>query len=161
MNPIGRDQDVATCGHRLLRTVAPGEGRGDSMGVLCHIVQLMGGMNMVRADPCPRRLIEHPLQLPTMDGKLRIIIAGVETTWFAPEFLAEAVGVDQLIGANSDAIKRVQETQLCEFLDRVWERIHADAEFTNATRLLEHLALDADGVQAERRRKPTNTPAND
>src|SRR5215471_7581 len=109
MNPIGRDQDVATAGHRLLRTVTPGEGRGDFMGTLCHLVQLMGGMNMVRADPCPRRLIEHPLQLPTMDGKLRILIAGVATTWFAPKFLAEAVGVDQLSGANSHVIKRLQE----------------------------------------------------
>src|SRR6266545_3439125 len=119
MNPIGRDQYVATCGHGLIRTVAPGECRGDTMRVLRHIVKLMGCMNIVRADACPCRRIEHPLQLPTMDGKLRIGIARIETTRFAPEFLAESVGVDQLIGANSDAIERVEETDFCEFLDRV------------------------------------------
>ena len=34
MNPIGRDQHIATCGHGLIRTVAPGEGRDDTMRVL-------------------------------------------------------------------------------------------------------------------------------
>jgi hypothetical protein len=121
----------------------------------------MGGMNILLTDPCPGRLIEHPLELATVNGKLWIVIARVETPWFAPECLAESVGVNQLRGANSDTIKRVKKTEFRKFLDRVWERIDADAEFTNATRLLEHLALDADGVQAERRRKPTNTPAND
>jgi hypothetical protein len=161
MNPIGRDQHVAACGHGLLRPVAPDEGCGDTMCVLRHIVQLMGGMVTVRANPCPCCLIEHPLELATVDGKLRIVIAGVETTRFAPEFLAEAVGVNQLRGAYSNAIERVQKTEICEFLDRVWEHIDADAEFTNAARLLEHLAFNADGVQAQRRRKPADTPAND
>src|SRR6266508_1127891 len=140
MNPICRDQHVAPCGHGLLRTVAPNECRGDTMRVLRHIVKLMGCMNIVLADPCPGRLIEHPLQLTTMDGQLRIIIARIETTRFAPEFLAESVGVDQLIGANSDAIERVEETEFCKFFDRVWERVNTDAEFMNAARLLEHLA---------------------
>ena len=97
MNPVGRDQHVATCGHGLLRTVAPDECRGDTMLVLRDIVQLMGCMNMVLANPCPCRLIEHPLELATVNGKLRIVIAGIETTPFAPELLAESVGVDQLI----------------------------------------------------------------
>src|SRR5215510_949212 len=161
MNPIGRNQAIATFGHGLLQTVAPGEGRGDPMRVLRHLAQLMRGMNMVRTDPGPGRLIEHPLQRATMDGKLRIIIACIETTRFAPEFLAEAVGVDQLSGANRDAIERLQETEFCQFLDRVWEHVDADAEFTNAARLLEHLTLNADGVQTQRRRKPTDTPTND
>src|SRR5512145_3483224 len=139
MNPISRDQHVATCGHGLLRPVAPSEGRGDTMRVLCHIVQLMGSMDMVRTNPCPCCLIEHPLELTTVDGKLRIVIARLETTRFAPEFLAKTVGIDQLRGANSDTIERVKETEFCEFLDRVWEHVHADAEFTNAARPLEHL----------------------
>src|SRR5215510_5346469 len=129
MNAIGRDQPIATCSHGLLRTVTPGEGRGDPMRVLRHLVQLMRGMNMVRTDPGPSRFVEHPLQLATMDGKLRIIIARLETTRFAPEFLAEAVGVNQLSSANRDAIERLQEAELCQFLDRVWERVDADAEF--------------------------------
>src|SRR5262249_22704633 len=161
MNAIGRDQPIATCSHGLLRTVAPGEGRGDPMRVLRHLAQLMRGMNMVRTDPGPSCLIEHPLQLATMDGKLRIVITRIEAPRFAPEFLTEAVGVDQLSGANRDAIERLQETEFCQFLDRVWERVDADAELTNAARLLEHLTLNADGVQTQRRRKPTDTPTND
>src|SRR5215207_2891719 len=106
MNPIGCDQHITMCRHRLIRTVTPSEVRSDPMRVLRHIVQLMSGMNSVLADACPCRLIEHRLQLATMDGKLRVVIAGIETTRFVPELLAESVGVDQLRGANSDAIKR-------------------------------------------------------
>src|SRR5215470_15830845 len=120
MNAISCDQHVATCGHGLLRTVAPGESRGDTMRVLHHIAKLMGCTNTVHPDSCPGRLIEHPLQLPTMDGKLWIVITRIETTRFAPEFLAESVDVDQLRGTNSDAIERVQETECCKFLDCVW-----------------------------------------
>ena len=101
---------------------------------------------MVRADSGPGRRIEHPLQRATMDGQLRIRIARRETPRFAPDFLAEAVGVDQLRGANRDAIECVEESEVCEFLDRVWECINADAEFPNTARLLEHLAFDADGM---------------
>src|SRR5262245_31692734 len=127
MNAIGRDQPIATYSHGLLRTVAPSERRGDPMRVLRHLAQLMRGMNMVRTDPGSSCLIEHPLQLATMDGKLRIIITSLETARFTPEFLAEAVGVDQLRGANRDAIERLQEAEICQFLNRVWERVDADA----------------------------------
>src|SRR5262245_23784557 len=131
------------------------------MRVLRHSVQLMRGTNMVRADPSPCGLIEHPLQFPTMDRKLRIVIARLETTRFAPEFLAEAVSVDQLSGANRDAIECVQETECCEFLDRMGEQVNADAEFMNAARLFEYFAFDADTVQAQRRRQPTDPASND
>jgi hypothetical protein len=101
------------------------------------------------------------LQRATVDGKLRIVIARIETTRFAPDLLAEAVGVDRLSGANRDAIKCVKQTEFCEFLDRVWEHVDTDAEFTNTARLLEYRAFNADGVQAQRRREPAYTPAND
>src|SRR5215203_3532407 len=129
MNPVGRYQHIATCGHGVIRTVAPDKYRGDTTVVLRESVQLMGCTNMVLADPCPCRLIEHLLQLAPVNGKLRIGIARIATTQFAPEILAESVGVDQLIGANRDAIECVKETEFCEFLNGVWKRINADAEF--------------------------------
>jgi hypothetical protein len=52
----------------------------------------------------------------------------------------------QLISANRDAIECVQETQFCQCFNGVWERVNTNAEFTYPARLLEHLALDADGV---------------
>src|SRR5262249_16214827 len=130
MNPIGRDQHIATCGHGLLRPVAPGECRGDTIRVLRHIAKLMPCINMVRADPRPCSLMEHTQKLATVYGKLRIVITGIETTRFTPEFLAESIGVDQLSGANSDAIERLKETEFSQFLDRVWERVNTDTEFT-------------------------------
>ena len=95
-----------------------------------------------------------------MNGKLRIVIARLETTPFAPEILAESVGVDQLISTNSDAIERVQETEFGKFLDRVWECVHADAEFTNAA------TARIPRTRCRRRAgsapsKPADTPSND
>src|SRR5215510_2167107 len=116
------------------------------MIVLRDLVQLMGYTNMVLANPCPCRVIEYPLQLATVNRKLRIVVAGIETTWFAPDLLAESIGVDQLIGANRDAVECVKQTEFCEFLNRVWEHVHTHAEFTNAARLLEYLALDTHGM---------------
>jgi hypothetical protein len=116
------------------------------MVVLREIMQLMGCTNMVLADPCPCRLIEYLLQLAPVNGKLRIGIARIATTQFAPELLSESVGVEQPIGANRDAIECVKETEFCQFFNRVWERVNTNAEFTYAARLLEHLALNADGV---------------
>src|SRR5262245_25012757 len=132
MNPIGRNQHIAPCGDGLLRTVAPREGRGDTMRVLHHLVQLMSCMNMVRADPGPGRLIDHPLQRAPLDARPRIHIAWLDTRRFPPDVPAEAVRVDQLSGANRHAIERLQETEVCQCLDPVWERVDANAKFTKA-----------------------------
>src|SRR5262245_12883392 len=101
MNPIGRDQHIATCCNGLPRTIAARECRGDTMHVLHHITKLMRRMDTVRPDPRPCCLMEHTLELATVYGKLWVVITGIETTRFTPEFLAEPIGVDQLSGANS------------------------------------------------------------
>src|SRR5256885_8945524 len=111
MNPIGCDQHVATRGHGLLRTVAARERRGHTLCVLRYMMQLMRSMDTVRADACPGRFIERDLQLPTMDRELGVVITRVDPAWFAPDLLAESIGVDQLSRANSDAIERIQETE--------------------------------------------------
>src|SRR5882762_1385478 len=100
-----------------------------------------GRVNVVGADPWSCRLVEHCLQFAAVNRELRIVMASVAPTRLAPDLPAESVGVDQFMGTNRDAIEYVEQTKFCKFLDCVWERIDADAEFTNLERLLEHHAL--------------------
>src|SRR5260370_26623949 len=116
MNPIGRDQSIATCAHGPLRTLASGECRCDTTRVLRHITKLMRCMNMIRADSRPCCLMEHTLKLATVNGKLRIVITGIETTRFTPKLLAESIGIDQLSGANCNTIQRFKEPEFSQFL---------------------------------------------
>ena len=67
--------------------------------------------------------MQHTLELATVYRKLRIVITGIETARFPPEFLAESTGVDQLSCANSDAIERLKQTEFSQFLDGVRERV--------------------------------------
>jgi hypothetical protein len=105
--------------------------------------------------------MQYTLELAAVYCELRIVITGIETTRFTPEFLAKSIGVDQFSGANANAIERLKETQFSQLLDRVWECVNTDTEFTNAARLLEYLTLNADGMQAQRRCKSPDPPAND
>lgn len=40
----------------------------------------------------------------------------VEAAQFVPDFLAELIGIDQLMGANGDTLERFQEAEFCECL---------------------------------------------
>jgi hypothetical protein len=67
----------------------------------------------------------------------------------------------RIIDANGDTLERLEETEFCQLLGGVWQQVDADAQLTNVARLLKHFALDADGVQAQRRRKPTDAASDD
>src|SRR5205807_6082286 len=75
--------------------------------------------------------------------------------------LAEAVGVEQLVGADADRVEPLEQSQLREFLDRVRQRVDADAEFPHRLRLLVDLAVDAASMQHERGGEPTHPAAHD
>ena len=95
------------------------------------------------AEPFAHRLQQHAVQLAAMDGELRRVEAGVGAAQLAPHHLAEAVGVDQFARADAGAIQRRQQAKRGEFLDRVRQRVDADAEFAQLAHLLEHGAGDA------------------
>src|SRR5262245_31031983 len=117
------------------------------MIVLLERAQLAPGMNVVLADPRQRSFIKRALQLAAVNGKLRVVIARVKTSGLAPENLAESIGIDQLMGANRHTVELGKEAEFCQFFNRVREYVNADAEFSNAARLLKYLALDPGGVQ--------------
>ena len=102
------------------------------------------------AEPRAHRLIDHALQAAAVNGELRHVEAGIDAARLAPDLLAEAVGVEQLVGADGDGVEPLQQAELLELLDGVRQRVDADAELADAVGLLEHLAVDAAGMQHQR-----------
>jgi hypothetical protein len=80
---------------------------------------------------------------------------------FQADLLTESIGVDQFLSADGDPVEHVEQAQLGEFPGRVGEQVDPDAEFTDLARLLERVALDPDGVQAQCRGVPADPAADD
>ena len=94
-------------------------------------------MDSVVADPHPCGVVENPLQPATVNGELRVVVAGLNTARFAPNLLTESVGIDQFKGTISDAIECLKEAELRELPDRMRQNIDADTQLTNAARPFE------------------------
>ena len=103
----GADQDVAPGGRRVV-ALAPLEPGGDAGAVVLEAGQLVAGVHVGAADPLDHRLVQHGLQLAAVDRELRKLVAGVEAAQVAPHLLAEAVGVDQLVGSDADPVERLE-----------------------------------------------------
>src|SRR5262252_11217598 len=114
-----------------MRAVAVEELGGDAGFVLTECAEPMAGMDAGVAEPLAHRLIDDALQAATMDRELRHVIAGVEAARLAPNFLAEAIGVEQLVRADRHRIEPLQQAERGELLDRMWQRVDADAELAD------------------------------
>src|SRR3546814_12459651 len=102
------------------------------------------------SDLLDHRLVQDRLQFAAVDRELREFVATVEAAQVAPDLLAEAVGVDQLVGADSHAVESLEQAEGRQFLDGVRRGVDADAELADGPRLLVDLDLDAFGGQAQR-----------
>src|ERR1700729_3475215 len=67
--------------------------------------------------------------------------------WLAPNLLPEAIGIDELVGADRHCIEAGEEAEIGELLYRMRERVDADAELADRVRLLEDLAVDPPRMQ--------------
>ena len=115
-------------------------------------------MEAALAEPRARRLIDHALQPAAMDRELRHVEAGVGAAQLAPDLLAEAVDVEQLVGADRDRVEPLQQAELLQLLDGVRQRVDADAELADAVGLLVDLAVDAARMQHQRGGSPPTPP---
>ena len=97
---------------RAVRAVAVEEIGGDAALVLGETAEPMAGVQAAFAEPRAHRLVDHALQAAAMDRELRHVVAGVEAARLAPDLLAEAVGVDQLVGADADRVEPLQQAEL-------------------------------------------------
>ena len=80
---------------------------------------------------------------------------------FAPDLLAETVEIEQLVGADRDGVEPLQKPELFQLLDRMRQRVDADAELADAICLLVDFAIDAARMQHQRGDKPANSSADD
>src|SRR5262249_35447444 len=149
MNAVGADQHVATRG-RPMRAMAIEEIGTHAAFILAKMSQPMAGVDARLGEPGAYRPVDDRLQPAAMDGELRHLVAGIGATQLAPDLLPEAVGVEQLVGSDPHRVEAFEQPELAQFLDRMRQRVDADAELTNGVRLLVDLAVDAAGVQHER-----------
>ena len=96
-----------------------------------------------------------------MDRELRHVVAGIEAARLAPDFLAVAVEIIQLVGADRGRIEPVQQPEAGEFADRMRQRVDADAEFADGVGLLEQFAVDAARAQHQRGGEAADAASDD
>ena len=135
--------------------------RGDAALVLGEGAEPAAGVDGVRAEPLLDGAVDHALQPAAMDRELRHVMAGIDAAGFAPDFLAVAVEIIKLVGADRDVVELLQQAEAGEFADRMRQRVDADAEFADGVGLLEQLAVDAAGPQHQRGGKAADTAADD
>src|SRR5262249_12244790 len=145
---------------RPMRAVAVEEIGAHATFVLAKMSQAMAGVDARLAEPRAHRLVDDRLQPAAMDGGLRHLVAGVGAAQLAPDLLAEAVGLKQLVGADPRRVETIEQPELAHFLDRMGQRVDADAELTNGIRLLIELAVEAGGMQHERGGKTADAAAD-
>ena len=160
MDSVGADQHVAA-GGVAMRAAAIEEIGGDAAVVLGERAEPAIHVNARFAKPRAHRLVDHALKAAAMNGELRNVVAGVDAARFAPNLLAEAVGVKQLVGADRDRVEPLKQPKLGQFLDGMRQRVDADAEFADGVRLLENLAIDPARVQHQRRYQAADAAACD
>src|SRR5690242_5919419 len=96
-----------------------------------------------------------------MNGELRYVVAGIEAAQLAPHFLAVAVEIIQLVGANGGSIEPVQQPEAGQLADRMRQRVDADAELADAVGLFEQLAVDAARAQHQRGGEASDAASDD
>ena len=69
-----------------------------------------------------------------MDADLRVVMCCIDTPQFTPDDLAEAVGIDQFVRADTPCVEVPKQSKLGQFLDCMWQ--HVDAEHLPRARIL-------------------------
>src|SRR4030095_9147294 len=144
-----------------MAAVAVEEIGGDAAFVLAEGPEPVAGMDARRAETRPHRVVNDALQPAAVDGELRHVVAGVGAARLAPDLLAEAVGIDELVGPDRHGIETLEQAERRELLDRMGQRIDADAELADAFGLLVDLAVDAARVQHQRSGEAANSATDD
>src|SRR5712672_2650853 len=100
MNAVGADQDIATHGLDMAAGAIEEIGSHAAL-VLGEGAEPAAGVDRILAQSLFDGAVDHALQAAAMDRELRHVVAGVEPTRLAPDFLAVTVEIIQLVGTNS------------------------------------------------------------
>ena len=160
MDAVGTDQNIAARGVAMA-AAAVEEVRGDAAIVLSEGAEPAIQMNARFTQAGARRLVDDVLQPAAMDRELRNVVAGIEAARLAPDLLAEAIGIDELVGADRDRVEPVEQAEVGKLFDRMRERIDADAKLADRVRLLENLTIDPARMQHQPGHQATDAAAGD
>src|SRR5215475_5773778 len=158
MDAVGADQNVAARGHTV-RAVTSKEVASDAAFVLRERAEPVPTMDAGFAESRARGLVDHGLEAAAVDRELRILEAGISAARLAPDLLANAVHIEEFVGPDSHPVQLRKQPELRQFLDRVGQRVNADAELAHGVGLLENLAVDAARIQHEGRGQPADAAA--
>src|SRR5262245_56715684 len=134
MNAIRTHKDIAARGCAM-GAMAVEEIGSDAALVLGEATEPMAAKNARLANAGAHGIMNDALQAAAMNGELRILIARVEPAGLPPDLLPEAVGVNELVCADTRRIESVKQAKLRQFLDGVGERVDANPELANCLRL--------------------------
>src|SRR3954452_15341637 len=123
MNTIGGDQQRA-----LVAGGRSAAGLVDEIGAyavrgLRPSGEMMAGQDVVLAEPVDRGVQKYLMQCAAMDRKLRPLVAGLDSSRFAPDRLAALGKIRQLLGAHAERIKLVVQTKFDQFPHRMRQHI--------------------------------------
>ncbi len=160
MDAVGADEHVAARGAPM-GAAAIEEIGGDAAVVLRERAEPAIEVDARLAEPRPHGLIDHALKAAAVNGELRNVVTGIDAARLAPDLLAEAIGIEQLVRADGDGVETLEQAEVGQFLDGMRQRIDADAKLADGVRLLENFAVDPARVQHQRRYQAADTASCD
>src|SRR5439155_614917 len=108
MNPVGGDQQAAVMAARRLAFGPVDEIGTDAVRSFRPAAKMMAGENVFGAEPFDCGIEQDLLQGAAMDRELRPLVAGLETSWFAPDRLAVLGEERQFLGADTGSVEPVE-----------------------------------------------------
>ena len=160
MDAVGTNQNVAARGMDV-RTRAVEEVSRDAALVLREGAEATAGVDSLRSEPFLDGPMDDALKATAVDRELRHIVAGVDATGLAPDFLTVTVEVIELVGADRDIVKLLEQTEACQLAHGMGQRVDADAKLADGVGLLENLASEAPRAQHQCGGETTDTATDD
>src|SRR3954454_14250598 len=160
MDAVGTDQNVAARGMDV-RAGAIEEVSGDAALVLREGAEAAAGVDGLPPEPLLDGAMDDTLKTAAVDRELRHVVAGVGAAGLAPDFLAVTVEVIELVGADRDIIKLLEQTEARQLTHGMGQRVDADAKLADGVGLLENLASEAARAQHQSGGETTDTATDD
>src|SRR5215467_824390 len=160
MDAVAPNEHVAR--HRGAGTVADAlEAGPDRALARGHGLEQVTRMDRLAPKPFNGGIAQHALQATPVDRQLRYLVACLEPARFAPDLLAEAVGIDQLARAHTDGVEALEQAELAQLGNGVRQHIDADTQLADTLGGLEDLAWNSTCLQHQGKRKPADASADD
>src|SRR5262252_2836577 len=160
VDAVAADEHVAR--HRGAGAVTGAlEAGPDRALTLGYGLEHVSRMDRLAPKPFNGGITQHALQATPVDRQLRHLVARLEPAWFAPDLLAETVGIDQLACAHTDGVEALEQAELAQLGNGVRQYVDADAQLADPRGGLEDLAWNSTRLEHQGKREPADASADD